>query len=50
MNTAVTFDVQNEAKLLSKSFARYLVPSIIALLFCQIAPVVDALCVSQKNG
>lgn len=40
----------SEYKLLTKSFSRFLIPSIISILFCQIAPFVDSLCVSAKVG
>ena len=39
-----------DERLLTKAFARYLLPSAISILFCQIAPFVDALCVSYKLG
>ncbi len=40
----------SDERLLTKAFARYLVLSVISILFCQIAPLVDALCVSYKLG
>lgn len=39
-----------EEKLIFSSFSRYLLPSLISLLFCQIAPFIDSLCISWANG
>lgn len=43
-------DDKYEERLLQKCFVRYLGPAVLALIFGQIAPLVDALCVSRSLG
>ena len=44
------FDPKEEERMMKRAFARYVIPTVIALVFEQIAPVVDAVCVSNRLG
>ena len=41
---------QYEHRLITRGFLRYIGPALVSLLFAQIAPVVDAFCISGKLG
>ena len=49
MNNEV-INYKYEEKLIGKSALRYIIPSIITLVFSQTAPLVDAACVSASLG
>lgn len=43
-------ELKYEQRLMQKSFLRYLGPAVLALVFGQIAPLVDAVCISRSLG
>lgn len=44
------FDPKEEERMMKRAFARYVIPTVIALVFEQIAPIVDSLCISHALG
>ncbi len=48
--TEKMFDPKEEERMMKRAFARYVIPTVIALVFEQIAPIVDSLCISHALG
>lgn len=40
-------NIKEEQRMMRRAFAKYIIPTIIALLFGQVAPIVDSKCISD---